>query len=73
MTTLDAFYQNEQSTIVSTAIHDIESRLDEIENEIFCRNGIATVELWNGKVTNMAMRLLNLAHALTLYQRRRVS
>ena len=70
MTTLDALYQNEQSTIVSTAIHDIESRLDEIENEIFCRNGIATVELWNSKVTGLAMRFLNLAHAITHYQRR---
>jgi len=68
MTTLDAFYRDEQSTIIGSAIHDMETRMDEIEKQVFCHNGILAAKLDERKLTSLAVRFLNLTYALAIYR-----
>jgi len=68
MTTLDAFYRDEQSTIIGSAIHDMESRMKEIEDQVFCHNGILTAKMDEQKLISLALRFLNLTYALAIYR-----
>lgn len=68
MTTIDAFYQNEQTSIIGSAIHDIDSRLDEIETEVLCRGGIIAAKLEEQKLAKVATRFLNLMYAVAVYR-----
>ena len=68
MTTLDAFYRDEQSTIIGSAIHDMAARMDEIEKQVFCHNGIRAAKLDEDKLTRLALRFLNLTYAIAIYR-----
>jgi hypothetical protein len=67
MTTLDAFHQNEQASIIGSAIHDMGNRLEEIEDQVFVCGGMPVLALVEDEFVRLALRVLNLTHATAMF------